>query len=35
MNPNHLNAYEVLKEEDLQDIHSKGCFCATKKQEPE
>ena len=31
MNPNHLNAYEVLKEEDLQDIHSKDGFSNTKK----
>ena len=31
MNPNHLNAYEVLKEEDLQDIHSKGWLLKHKK----
>ena len=31
MNPNHLNAYEVLKEEDLQDIHSKGWLLRHKK----
>ena len=26
MNPNHLKAYEVLKEEELQDIHQKDGF---------
>lgn len=31
MNPNHLNAYEVLKEEELQDIHSKGWLLRHKK----
>ena len=31
MNPNHLNAYEVLKEEELQDIHSKGWLLQHKK----
>lgn len=31
MNPNHLNAYEVLKEEKLQDIHSKGWLLRHKK----
>lgn len=31
MNPNHLNAYEVLKEEDIQDIHSKGWLLKHKK----
>lgn len=31
MNPNHLNAYEVLKEENLQDIHSKGWLLRHKK----
>ena len=31
MNPNHLNAYEVLKEEELQDIHSKGWLLCHKK----
>lgn len=31
MNPNHLNTYEVLKEEDLQDIHSKGWLLRHKK----
>ena len=31
MNPNHLNAYEVLKEEELQDIHSKGWLLRTQK----
>ena len=31
MNPNHLNAYEVLKEEDLQDIHSKGWLLKHKR----
>ena len=31
MNPNHLNAYEVLKEEALQDIHSKGWLLRHKK----
>ena len=31
MNPNHLNAYEILKEEDLQDIHSKGWLLRHKK----
>lgn len=32
MNPNHLNAYEVLKEEDLQDIHSKGWLLKHKNR---
>lgn len=31
MNPNYLNAYEVLKEEELQDIHSKGWLLRHKK----
>jgi len=31
MNPNHLKAYEVLKEEELQDIHSKGWLLRHKK----
>ena len=31
MNPNHLNAYEVLKEEELQDIHSKGWLLRHRK----
>ena len=31
MNPNHLNAYEVLKEEELQDIHSKRMASETQK----
>ena len=31
MNSNHLNAYEVLKEEELQDIHSKGWLLRHKK----
>ena len=31
MNLNHLNAYEVLKEEELQDIHSKGWLLRHKK----
>ena len=32
MNPNHLNAYEVLKEEELQDIHSKRMASETRKK---
>ena len=31
MNPNHLKAYEVLKEEELQDIHSKGWLLRHKR----
>lgn len=31
MNPNHLKAYEVLKEEEFQDIHSKGWLLRHKK----
>lgn len=32
MNPNHLKAYEVLKEEELQDIHSKGWLLRHKNR---
>ena len=31
MNPDHLKSYEVLKEEELQDIHSKGWLLRHRK----
>lgn len=35
MNKDNLTAYEVVKEEDLTDIHSKDGFCVTRRQVPE